>query len=262
MQKILSVDNLIFLENLIARDRMSGGRFMFRGQSNASWPIQTTLYRLLGESYENDNVWCKYLECYERFKSFVLSKKVLTYKPNRENIDFYILTMARHLEFPCHLIDWTASLKTAILFSCSENENIDGSLWILSTNQPINKSPLDISPFDVEEPLLICKEYELVTPSKGLLDIPLGRLRRFRQNGFMSIIPRKYLSNDFEALIDKKYALNKIIISANAKRLILEYLHKQGVTLNHLMANNITENSDLPEYIKRLTNELKTIITK
>ena len=235
---------------------MSGIRFMFRGQSDAIWPIKTTLFRILGNTYDKDEIWAHYIECYQKFKNYVVSAGVLEYKPINENEDLYILSMARHLGFPCHLLDWSASLRKAVLFACSESTDIDGALCIMSTTKPLNIYPIEISPFEIDSPLLISKEFDLIPSNKCISDFPLGRLRRFRQNGFMSIIPRKFLSKDFETILDTNYSLSKIHIAARAKANILKYLQKNGESLDFILAYNDLKNNRLQQLVWDLTNEL------
>lgn len=256
MQTIRSVDDLISLENEIARHRMYGLKFLYRGQSNISWPIQTTLFRKFGKSWDDSNSWNKYLRCYKYIKQHVISDEILSYKPNIENEDFYILSTLRHLDFPCHLLDWSASLRIAILFACSEWQYIDGSLWILSTHQKINKTPITFSPFDIDEPAIICKEFDLIPEGKTLSAFPVGRLRRFRQNGFMSIIPCKYISHDFESLLNEGQSLCKIIIPAEVKCILMEYINEHGLAINHLMAKEAIQDNSLQGIINSTSIEL------
>lgn len=215
---------------------MSGRTFVYRGQSDASWPIQTTLLRKYGTCWNGQDSWNKYFDDYTNKKRLTISEDILAYKPIIENEDFYALTMLRHLGFPCHLIDWTACLRTAILFACIENDDVDGSLWILSTEHQINSSPITFSPFKIEKPVLICKEFDFIPSGKSITDLPLGRIRRFRQNGFMSIIPCNSISCDFNTLLDDTYSLKKIIIPAISKEGLLEYLNGEKNRYNYILA--------------------------
>ncbi len=238
MQTIRSVDDFLRLENIIARQRMSGLTFLYRGQSNASWPIQSTLFRKFGKSWNENECWGKYLECYEFIRDNMVSQEILSYKPYFENADFYILSMLRHLGFPCHLIDWSASLRIATIFACSESPDTDGSLWVLTTDLQFNEKPIVVSPFEVENPELICKEFDLIPDGKGFSDFPVGRLRRFRQNGFMSIIPCKYISDEFESLLNGNQSLHKIVISAESKGILMESLKGYEMMSNYLMGQD------------------------
>lgn len=238
MQTIRSIYDVNNLEKEIARHRMSGRFFMYRGQSDASWPILTTFYREFGNRLNINDCWKEYIEEYNIKKHKIISNNILAFKPAIENEDFFILTTLRHLGFPCHLIDWSARLRTAILFACCENYDIDGSLWILSTNMRLNNSPIAYSPFDIKKPELICKEFDLVPTDKCISDFLLGRIRRFRQNGFISIIPYSYVCDDFKSLLDDKYSLKKIIIPASSKHEIFNSLDGENSTFDYIMANN------------------------
>lgn len=238
MQTIRSIDDIISLESEIARHRMSVRTIVYRGQSVASWPIQTTLFRKYGSHLNTSDCWSEYVEDYNSKKREIVSQNILAFKPTFENEDFFILSTLRHLEFPCHLIDWSACLRIAILFACKENFDIDGSLWILSTQQHLNNSPITYSPFDIEKPALICKEFDLIPSNKSISDFPLGRIRRFRQKGFMSIIPRNCVSDNFESLLDDNYSLKKLIIPASSKREIFNYLNGENGVYDYIMANN------------------------
>ena len=211
---------------------------MYRGQSDASWPIQTTLFRKYGNRLNCKDCWSEYVGEYNSRKREIVSNNILAFKPTRENEDFFILSTLRHLEFPCHLIDWSASLRTAILFACKGNYNVDGSLWILSTDQRLNNSPITYSPFDIEKPALICKEFDLMPSDKSISDLPLGRIRRFRQKGFISIIPCNCVCDDFKSLLDDSYSLKKIIIPADSKHEIFNSLNGDNSLYDYIMANN------------------------
>lgn len=263
MQLIRTVKDLYQLETEIARHRMSGYKFLYRGQSNASWPLQTTLSRLLRREINYDNiVWEKYMELFQRFKTSAIDEGTLSYKPGKENDDFFILTMLRHLGFPCNLLDWSASLHTAILFACSENLDTDGALWILSTRQLSNSIPFNRSPFEIDEPMMVCKEFDLIPPLKSISGFPLARLRRLRQSGFISIIPHKYLLDNVESLIDRNDNLCKIIIPATLKVDILNDLDPRMEVRRHIMVESKSDNDYLQLVVNDLSSELKSIITK
>ena len=257
MQVIRSVDDLKSLEDEIARHRMSGLNFLYRGQANISWPIQSTLFRKFGKSWSESSSWSKYLRCYQYIKHLIISNDILSYKPKYENEDFYILSMLRHLGFPCHLIDWSASLRTAIIFACSEHKDIDGLLWVLTTSQLFNKTPITESPFEVNEPALICKEFDLIPNNKSLTDFPIGRLRRFRQNGFMSIIPCKYISHDFESLLSVNQDLHKIIIPAKTKHVLMQYLNGRELMTSFLLAQDFSQNNMIQAITDLVSTELQ-----
>ena len=258
MQKICSVNDLKSLDLEILRRKMQGLRFYYRGQADSSWTIPTTLYRAFGDSLSDDEVWAKYIKCYDNFKQYAISQGLLRWKPDTENEDFYLLSTARHLGFNCHLLDWTASLDIAILFACSEYPQTDGALWILSTKQHVNQAPIRESPFDVESPKLICKEYDLIPDGKGCGDFPLGRLRRSRQNGLLSIIPRDFLTRSFCTLLDNEHFLIKILIASEAKSELLEYVQGKGINREFLYGKHSAEEDRALSFITELNKSLKS----
>lgn len=117
----------------------------------------------------------------------------LKYKPEKEDVNFYLLSIARHLGFPCNLIDWTSSLDMALYAACHENFDKDGCLFIISGNLKINERPNVIDPLNIKKSVIVCKDFDLFPDECDLTDLPLARKRRFRQNGFFSIISKEYL---------------------------------------------------------------------
>lgn len=235
MQQLSSIQDYKSLELELARHRMSGNQFIYRGQSIANWPITSTLYRALKDCNHCWNCWNDYQDDFSRMKSCYTISSILRFKPSSENEDLFVLTMLRHMGFPCHLIDWSASLRSAVIFACSDNKDADGALWILSYSGQISNKPLSISPFEVGSPILICKEFDFIPSNKGLHDLPLGRLRRFRQNGYVSIIPRDYLETSYENLIEANQTLSKVIIPSKNKETLLNELNVTGREIDHLM---------------------------
>ncbi len=221
LARIWSYTNISDKEiDCLQRKQMSGWRLFYRGQSDASRPIVTTLSRCIGGANAIETLWNCYLTYYSEFKEYASKFNFCEYKPNTENPDLFYLSIARHLGFPCHLIDWTARLETALHFASLNRPDYDGAIWVLGCREHLNDKPISQSPFDFDKPKLICKEYDFTPSNAGLINMPLGRLRRFRQNGFFSIIPKSFLLERFESLLDENYFIKKLVVSPASKTAI------------------------------------------
>ena len=160
-----------------------------------TWSINCSLQRYL-EKFSKEDLWEHFLDAFVEFSAIIKENGWERFKLKHENDAFYNLSIARHLGLPCNLIDWTSSLEVAIMFACND-ENIDGAVYALCGDLNINKASIDINPINVDKTLVACKEFDLIPDSNNLSDLPIARMRRFRQNGFFSIISKKRLNCRF-----------------------------------------------------------------
>lgn len=249
--KITSIEDIDRLKHELARLRAGGKPSLYRGQSDWDWKIVSSLKRVQKQD-SDEELWKKYILSFEELASQLKSLDVEAFKTKTENANFYLLSIARHLGFPCNLIDWTASLDMAIYTACCSNTDKDGSLYILLGELKINLTPTMLNPLTINESIIVCKDFDNLPSGYSSGDLPLARMRRFRQNGFFSIISQHDLSNNFELLLPNHIILHKIQIPANLKHEIIHYMNLKGISNNwFLLGNNLKDQSS------NIINEIK-----
>lgn len=227
--EILAINDIDSLRLDLARFRASGMQSIFRGQSDESWKIVSSLRRIQNGK-QLDELWSKFKKSFAEVAIRLKNLGCLNYKPETECANFYISSVARHLGFPCNLIDWTSSLDMALFAACKENPNKNGALYLLLGNLKINENPIGIDPLTVEESIIVCKDFDYLPNECGFSALPLARRRRFRQNGFFSIISQKDTELDYEQLLPEDISIIKIIIPTNLKSEIIDLMHQRGIS--------------------------------
>lgn len=238
MKNNLSVINDIDCIRLeLARLRANGIQSLYRGQSDVSWKITSSLKRIQGDD-TIEELWSKYESSFAELSTQLKKREYLKYKPEKEDVNFYLLSIARHLGFPCNLIDWTSSLDMALYAACHENFYKDGCLFIISGNLKINEGQNRIDPFKIKESVIVCKDFDFFPDECGLTDLPLARKRRFRQNGFFSIISKADTEMDYEYLLPDDISIHKIIIPNTLKSEVIDLMQRSGRSSEWYLLDN------------------------
>lgn len=118
--------------------RQKGG-FIFRGMSNASWPLLPGIYR----EHQEDEITATVSDAsssrkiYQAKEYAILShfKKeasgLLPHIPMKD--DFTWLQYAQHYGVPTRLLDFTANPLVAMYFCCRSESEDNGVIWIINT---------------------------------------------------------------------------------------------------------------------------------
>ncbi len=109
--------------------------FIFRGQANSEWTLQTSLERMVAKHHNNAFICPQYCEIYERkmlrefmWKYPLYEKNMIP--PNNDYVEW--LSLMQHYGAPTRLLDFTYSLFVA-LFMCLDDFNDEYScLWALN----------------------------------------------------------------------------------------------------------------------------------
>jgi hypothetical protein len=123
------------------------GRFLFRGQASADWPLMTSFDRRFAKEPARDR-----LELFEElqtsFRRQCMDHDVpdsATMEPTR------LLALAQHHGLPTRLLDWTASPYVAAFFAFDEAitrgevaNRTHVAIWALDTSSPVWSSELGV----------------------------------------------------------------------------------------------------------------------
>lgn len=252
IKKISCIKDVEILRCDLATFRSFGIQSLYRGQSNVEWDITCTLCRYQGQDSIVD-LWDKYESAFDVFCTRTEHLDWDKFKPTNENDKFYKLAIARHLGFPCNLIDWSSSLDMALLMACTSYADIDGCLFILMGELNINQSPIKVNPLEEPNSLVICKDFDYIDTHNFACDFPVARKRRFRQNGFFSIISKNDIASKFENILPKGISMIRIPICHAAKKDIVNELSKKGNTFEWFFMSNFES-----KLLQQIINDIKS----
>ncbi|UOU97746.1 FRG domain-containing protein [Chryseobacterium daecheongense] len=196
MEKIV-LKSIIHWHQLMKGYRSS--LYKFRGQSNSSWLLLPKAGR---DNYIkiNDEIifkqWKRRAKFYLQYKNFD---------------DWELLSIAQHTGLPTRLLDWSHNPLVALFFSCCENYETDGAVFIYPADKFILTEKN--SPFNIKSEILF---YQPITSNERLAN----------QYGYFSI--HKDLSKEFQE--NSKYGkLIKLIIPNKLKPEIINMLNQYGI---------------------------------
>ncbi|MDR7856119.1 FRG domain-containing protein [Tissierella sp.] len=125
-------DYISILDKLIyqfTRTKM-GGELSFRGISNSNYKLIPNIYRKKIEQFngiENNVYWEPENEILSHF-----IKEASCYVNGIDTKDYLSwLEYAQHFGAPTRLLDFTSNSLVALYFCCKENQELDGTVWIL-----------------------------------------------------------------------------------------------------------------------------------
>lgn len=141
--EIIEIKNLYDFEDFLTG---LNGDWVFRGQSNSSWPIESSLYRFFEEAEDfvgkDNRNWRIAAEagCLEEFKKD--GALYLDKLPNDNNLLEW-LSIMQHYGSPTRLLDVTCSPYVALFFAVETNQN-DAAVYAI---KPSHFSALDETPY-------------------------------------------------------------------------------------------------------------------
>ena len=200
----------------------------FRGQSKATWSLVPKLLR----------------EGVERSESYLITKfkqNATLLLPHPPTCDFEWLYLMQHYSWPTRLLDWSESPLVALYFAVEENDEDDGSLWVLLPtllNEKSNYRPdysLEIPSFEDEHLRNYLPETVMSEHRSRLFPIaalaPRNSPRMQSQQGAFTISHRENTAiedvGEPDALRDHVW---KYAIPRGAKASIREELRILGIT--------------------------------
>lgn len=195
---------------------------IYRGQANATWGLEPSIYRPGALGIENDAALSDWKRPASRFASPL----------PRDDVEWLIL--AQHYGLATALLDWTSSPLVALFFACDDASQLgaEGAVW--STRQNLFDQPHDnlmVQVFGLGE-----------TRSKPFLINAIGRnARSTAQDSLLSLHTRQ----DYQAL-DAQLIFT---IAPHAKSATLTALEKLGFTGERL-------HMDITRLVSRFKEEL------
>lgn len=109
--------------------------FIFRGQANSEWSLQTSLERLIDKNHLNSLICPQYCEIYE---SKMLREFMWKYPLYEKNIipdqTDYVewLSLMQHYGAPTRLLDFTYSLYVALFMCLDDSQSSYSCLWAIN----------------------------------------------------------------------------------------------------------------------------------
>jgi hypothetical protein len=125
---------------------MLGGWVFYRGHSNATWHLETTLERAVGQNLSVRNYYAMIQRIHPKIETFTDQKweipsyedfdRALREHPTRINKPPYIyMTYLRHFGFPSPLLDWSVSPYVAAYFAFRDVASTAKSVAIYSLSR-------------------------------------------------------------------------------------------------------------------------------
>lgn len=223
--KITSLEDIRRLKEKYALLQMQGNKSMFRGHADESWELICSLNRYK-EKFSEWALFEKAKAAYCEFRNFAQQQNWINYKPTVMHEDFFYMSIGRHLGLICNLLDWTSCLETAVEFAAQKETDKDGCLHVLYGRYEILNQPLTCSPFDFCKlpKNTFIKDFDFIPDNSSIAELPLGRLRRMRQNGFFTITIPDVLDSEENTFRDTDH--ETWVIPATAKPVLLEEIRR------------------------------------
>lgn len=194
--KIVSIEKLF---QLLEKCRKTN-TYKFRGQSDKTWGLIPKAGR--PEFKIKDEI------IFKQWK-----RRAVHYLEKKNYTEWELLSIAQHNGLPTRLLDWSQNPLIALFFTCFENYDNDGALFILKSQSNIIDDESEQNPFNLNEEIQI---FQLSTSTNRIAN----------QLGYFTIH-----KNPTSLMTKKNYKpfLEKYIIPAEMKEEIIFMLNQFGV---------------------------------
>jgi hypothetical protein len=211
-------------------DETNPVEFCFRGQSDAEWPLEPTLSRLIREC---DFPNCRYIEnnILSTFKRRAKLLLEIKFPPDKDTLNWW--SIMQHYKAPTRLLDWTLSPYVALYFAVIENLQRDGAIWAFNSHLLFDAFPRN----EYKIPLIdfLCARAE---EEDIFIQYAVMPYKQPIQQVLFSYCSK--LTADHSSVIDKLFCSQnrkdyyKIIISSDLKSEFLHQLRVANITASSL----------------------------
>jgi hypothetical protein len=116
---------------------LSGGGFVYRGQSDESWGLTSTYYRRFNFNELDDDKHRHKQPTQKQFKDYheTLINDAKSYHYHKEKLsDLELLLELQHYGAATGLVDFSRDFLIALWFACNSKQDNDGSVFVLNSS--------------------------------------------------------------------------------------------------------------------------------
>jgi hypothetical protein len=243
LKEFRSID--LFLKYI--HDLNDTDQFIYRGQSNSTWPLESRLHRELNHLQINhDQFKNKYDLMLKQFKNELIRFDLVSDTALEKNISI-TEQIGQHHGLPTRLLDWTYSIYISLFFafegiSRAQIKNKKVSIWVLNKNKFKNGTILKECLGSLDDPNInkLYTKYQQRDSSiyhitnKAMTSNPRVR----KQNG--TFLMCNYASEPLDYYIDNNFdhdTLIKITLPSRFQLLVINRLSHMDINAGSLMCS-------------------------
>ncbi len=214
------------------------GRCVFRGQSDVSFQLQTSLARQFSK-LDNQALLFKGEEILKKFEQEVVVKQLSehiytdSFRFQKESFKnrWLFMAQAQHYGIPTRLMDWTTRWEIAIYFASVDskcNENKAGQLWVLDKTDLINNPDSVLSDALYKQDTLTFDDtvlFQVATEDRSQQKLSFKRI--YQQDGRFLVLPVSDLKTPLEERKEFRDRLTLLKIAPLCKMEMKESLGKR-----------------------------------
>lgn len=250
-------------EKLHVGDPVVGSAYVFRGHSDVSWTLDSSLHRAATNDRRSalpDAAEMLRMEGYLLDQFRAAAPNYLpgaTFAATRANLDWWLLM--RHYGVPTRILDWTASFYVAAYFAVSRHPDKDGVVYCVhvhTLNRAMEAAHGPAAKFQTSDDVYLNPDappvINVVSRKTALLD------RMIAQQGCFMVC--RNVVGDFEQILSSEIpkvadpaqeTLRKFIVPAASKAAFMRHLRAMNVTASSLFPGLDGIGRHLDETVRR-----------
>lgn len=230
--------------------------FSFRGQSNSSWGLRSSLLRTIGVSgASDDDLIGIETECLRAFQEVAHLHLPLSILPEqheelRDRVAWW--TLMQHFGAPTRLLDWTSSIYVALYFAVIENPKEDGVVFatvsgsIDSLNRKVAQKWFDFDGVGAPQSLMFIQRrrtFDRIAAQQGCFSLSHN----------VSADHGQILEKLWKSAPEEQHSFSKLIVPASLKPDFLRRLRLMNITASSLFPGIDGVGRSLKELVKALS---------
>lgn len=235
MRQIILDSSYTFIQILEKLDKFkneitSNPKFIFRGQSDVNWTLQPSFTRIvLQKKLDRTQSLQLEHECLDKFlisaKNLLLPQQTIPLLIEGKNDFIPWLIYMQHFSSPTRMLDWTTSSIVALYFSCIDNYDYDGAIFVTDCNK---------IPFNPNLQKLFLEGVLNPDSRDILMNVTafVSNERLEAQQGKFTVCTNPLI--DHQEILIEIDALTKIIIPKELKLMILKHLYQMNINAKTL----------------------------